>query len=166
MSLCLGRNNLYRLVENSHHLFGFNHLFLFLITIPTVTYHSNPQSLHLSCLCLLFHITLRYFMFYFSISSLLTRYRFIASYSFVPSFSSVTIPLHIECIQITHASLFQLVHTHSDHHHMSMSSFHFLSLTDIPLLPSGIFYLPFRVIRHILPCFSANLQYSLADVLL
>ena len=55
------------LVENSHAVYIINHSILFLIIIHTVTYHTNTQSLHLSCLCLLFHITLRYLIVSFSI---------------------------------------------------------------------------------------------------
>ena len=44
-----------------------SHFILFLITIHTVAYHSKPQSHHLSCLCLLLHITLRYLIVSFSI---------------------------------------------------------------------------------------------------
>ena len=60
----LGR---YMLVDNSHTLYIINHSILFLITIHTVTYHTNTQSLQLSCLCLLFHNTLRYLIVSFSI---------------------------------------------------------------------------------------------------
>ena len=56
----------YKLVENSHTLYIINHSIIFLIIIHTVTYHSNPQSLHLSCLCLLFHIILIYLIVSFS----------------------------------------------------------------------------------------------------
>ena len=55
------------IVENSHTLYIIKHSILFLITIHTVTYHTNTQSLHLSCLCLLFHNTLRYLIVSFSI---------------------------------------------------------------------------------------------------
>ena len=55
------------LVENSHTLYIIKHSILFLITIHTVTYHTNTQSLHLSCLCLLFHNTLRYLKKKFSL---------------------------------------------------------------------------------------------------
>ena len=54
------------LVDNSHTLYIINHSILFLITIHTVTYHTNTQSLQLSCLCLLFHNTLRYLIVSFS----------------------------------------------------------------------------------------------------
>ena len=57
----------YRLVENSHTLYFMNHSIIFLITIHTVTHHSKPQSLHLLCLCLLFHISLSYLVVSFSI---------------------------------------------------------------------------------------------------
>ena len=84
------------LVENSHTLYIINHSILFLITIHTVTYHTNTQSLHLSCLCLLFHNTLRNLIVSFSnFFSLLTRYPFIISYSSIPSFKSFTAPLHL-----------------------------------------------------------------------
>ena len=79
---------------------------LFHITIHTVTYHTNTQSLHLSCLCILFHNTLTYLIVYFF--SLLTRYPFIISYSFIPSFKSFTalsiFLLHIKCIQCSGCS--------------------------------------------------------------
>ena len=45
----------HRLVENSHNLYIINDSILFFITIDTVTYHSKPQSLHLSCLVLSTH---------------------------------------------------------------------------------------------------------------
>ena len=76
--------DIYRLVENSHSLYIVYHSILFLISIHTVTYHSNPQSLHLSCLCLLFHITLRYLMGFFSIfftSHMVSFYYFIFLYT-------------------------------------------------------------------------------------
>ena len=82
--------DIYRLVENSHTLYIINHSILFLITIHTVIYHSNPQSLHLSCLCLLFQITLRYLIVFLY---------------FLPSFKSRTAPhhflflLYIKCIK-------------------------------------------------------------------
>ena len=56
----------YRLVENFHTLYIINDSILFLIIIHTVTYHSNPQSLYISCLCLLFHIILIYLIVSFS----------------------------------------------------------------------------------------------------
>ena len=64
--------DIYRLVDNSPSLYIVYHSIIFLISIHTVTHNSNPHSLHLSCLCLLFHITLRYLMVSFSIFSLLT----------------------------------------------------------------------------------------------
>ena len=89
------QGGVYRLVENSHSLYIVYHSIIFLISIHTVPHHSNPHSLHLSCLCLLFHITLRYLMVSFSIFSLLTWYPFIISYSSIPSFKSLTAPLHL-----------------------------------------------------------------------
>ena len=58
-------------------------------------YHSNPQSIHLSCLCLLFHITLIYLIVHFCISGLTTWYPFMVSYSCIPSFSSRITYLHL-----------------------------------------------------------------------
>ena len=94
------------LVDNSHTLYIINHSILFLITIHTVTYHTNTQSLQLSCLCLLFHNTLRYLIVSFTIVlSVLTQYPFIISYSSIPSFKSLIslsiflFLLHIKGIQ-------------------------------------------------------------------
>ena len=84
------------LVDNSHTLYIINHSILFHITIHTVTYHTNTQSLQLSCLCLLFHNILRYLIVSFSIYFLvLTQYPFIISYSSIPSFKSLIAPLHL-----------------------------------------------------------------------
>ena len=156
----------YRLVENSHTLYIINQSILFLITIHTVTYHSKPQSLHLSCLCLLFHITLRYILVSSYIFSLPTRNPFIISYSSIPSFKSLTAPPHLplsspyKCIQITHASLFILVHICTYHPHTSMLSFHSLS-PSVSLLPSH-FYLQNSFFGHSFICtYSFSLSVSL-----
>ena len=94
------------LVDNSHTLYIINHSILFLIIIHTVTYHTNTQSLQLSCLCLLFHNTLRYLIVSFSIFSFSSHtvsfYYFIflhtifqIPYSPSPSFKSLIAPLHL-----------------------------------------------------------------------
>ena len=44
--------------------------------------------------------------------------------------------LHINCIQIAHASLFLLVHIHTYNHYTTMPFFHSLSRKNILLLPS------------------------------
>ena len=54
--LLIGMHISYRLVYNSHTLYIINDSILFLIIIHTVTYHSNPQSLHLSYLCFIFYV--------------------------------------------------------------------------------------------------------------
>ena len=122
----------------------------------------------------------------FSIFSLLTWYPFIISYSSIPSFKYLQ-PLSIFLFQITHASLFLLVHTGIYHHHTSMSSCHSLSLASILLSPSVsllphipicktfiswtffhlyILFLPFCIIKSIFPYLFANLPYSTTDLLL
>ena len=76
----------------------------------------------------------------FSIFLLLTRYLFIISYSSIPTFKSLTVPLHLPlsspykihsnntCFSVL------LVHTGIYHHHTSMSSYHSLS-PSVSLLP-------------------------------
>ena len=59
---------------------------------PHYYFHLHSKSLILSCLCLLFHTTLIYLIVSFSISSLLTLYPFISSYSSLPSFRYPTAP--------------------------------------------------------------------------
>ena len=69
---------------------------LFPITIHTVTYHTNTQSLHLSCLPTVPQYSqISHCFFFFSFFSLLTWYPFIISYSSIPSFKSFTAPLHL-----------------------------------------------------------------------
>ena len=135
--------DIYRLVENSHSLYIVYHSILFLISIHTVTHHSNPHSLHLSCLCLLFHITLRYLMVSFFYFSLLTWYILLLFHIPPHHLSNPLQPLsiflfllHIKYIKKTDASLFLLVHIGIYHHHTSMSSYHSLSLANILLSPS------------------------------
>ena len=58
--------------------------------------------------------------------------------------STLHLPLFslIKCIQITHASLFQLVHICTHHPHISMPSFHSYSLANIIPSPSVSLLLP------------------------
>ena len=137
--------NRYRLVENSHTLYIMNHSIFFLITIHTDTYHSKPQSLNLSCLCLLFHIALSYLIVSFSIFPLLTWYSFIISYSSIPSLLQ---PLYIYKVH-SNNTCFSV--STSPHLHLSSSYFHFIpslpligkhhpltiSLTPSPTFPSA-----------------------------
>ena len=124
---------MYRLVENSHSLYIVNHSILFLIIIHTVTYHSNPQSLHLSCLCLLFHITLRYLMVSFSILSLLTWYPFIISYSSIPSFKSNTAPLYLPLSSPYKVHSNNTCFSVSTSPHRQLSSSYFHVILSLPL---------------------------------
>ena len=132
----------------------------------------------------------------FSIFSLLTWYPFyhfiflhtIFQNSYSPSPSSSFFSIQ-STFKITHASLFPLVHTGIYHHHTSMSSCplpltgkhppshpsvsllppHFPSAKNFHFLDILIFYilfLPFCIIKSILPYLFANLPYPTTDVLL
>ena len=179
--------------ENSHSLYIVYHSILFLISIHTITHHSNQQSLHLSCLCLLFHITLMIshglFLYFFHIAHGILLSFHIPSYhlsNLLQPLSIFLILLHIKYIQITHASLFLLVHTGIFHnhtpchpvtpshwetsssHHQSHSCPHipicktFISWTFFHLY---ILFFPFCIIKSIFPYLFANLPYSTTDVL-
>ena len=103
------------LVENSHTLYIINHPILFLITIHTVTYHTNTQSLHLSCLCLLFQNTHRYlfFLFFSHFSHGIFLLFHIPPYHLSNPLQPLSIflfLLHIKCIQRMWAQHFQRPH--------------------------------------------------------
>ena len=130
------------LVDNSHTLYITNHSIVFLIIAHTVTYHSNLHSRYISCLCPLFHITLRYIIVYFLVFTSYTI-SFYYSYSSILSFKSLTSPLHLPLSSPykvhsdnTYASLFLIVHTCIYYHYTFMSSFNSLSLANILPSPS------------------------------
>ena len=116
----------YRLVEKTHPLYIINYIFFLhpCIHLPIIPTHS------LSCICLLFHITLIYLIISFSVitSHIIPFYYFIfnRSLDILQPLSIFLFLLHIKCIQITHASLFLLVHNHTYSHRTSVSSFHSL----------------------------------------
>ena len=108
----------------------------------------------------------------------------------ITSFRSPTVSIFlflllIKYIQITHASLYPLVHIHTYNHHTSMSSFHSLSWANILPLPPVlllhqhfhlqninlldfislyILFLPLCVIETIFLCSPTTLLYSLTDI--
>ena len=77
----------YRLVE---HFLQFYTLNIHISLLILHSHHANPYSLPRSCLCLLFHITLKNRMVSFSISAPSNLYPFVTSYSCLPSFIFIT----------------------------------------------------------------------------
>ena len=82
------------LVENSHILYIINHSILILISLPYIQLHITPTHshcmYHVSAYCFTLLSCISLFIF-----SLLTPCPFIISYSSIPSFKSLTAPLHL-----------------------------------------------------------------------
>ena len=130
----------YRLVQNIHHLYIIKYILFYLhpcIQLPIIL---TQKSLILSCLCLLFHITLIYLIVSFLFHHFLHDTLLLLFHPYHPSdilqpLSIFIFLLHIKCIQITCASLFLPVHHHTYNHRTSMSSFHSLLRANILPLP-------------------------------
>ena len=135
----------YRLVENINPLYIINYIFF--ILRPCIQLPSHSQSLILSCLCLLFPITLKYiivFMFLF-ITSHMIQYTLVIFHIHPYNPSDILQPLsiflfllHIKCIQMTRASLCPQVRKHIYNHRTFMSSFHSLLRENILPSPSVV----------------------------
>ena len=102
-----------------------------------IMYFCRIRSNQIKCSTLLSDISLFLFLFFFHFSHGILLLFHIRPYHLSNPLQPLSIflfLLHIKFIQITHASLFILVHTYIYHNHTSMSSFH--SFLQANILPS------------------------------